>query len=673
MKALIQKDLRENLKVALIGLVIFSLLVVLAYQIGSAGLAGLLAERAARSNALQPLLSPNLLVEAAFLCPIFGAALGWLQSRNEAHRDLWAFLIHRPVTRAEIFLGKTIAGLCLYALAAGLPFAILVAVARIPGRVAAPFEWAMVLPLLAFFLTGVAWYFAGLLTGLRQARWYASRGFGFGLAIIASMGVSLAESWQWLILIAVAVVILATAVWGAYQSGGYYRGQPGAGRLALIVTLAAGCGVILFLGVALLFNMVVNPLMPPSFEYSYYQMTRDGAICKVTMNHNYETAAIVDLEGHPLLDPKTGQKMTLSEFQSLYADEGSVFSSFNHWNQNRNAFPDAGRFFSLRNITDKTLWYLDRHGKLLSYDGRTHKYAGILEPRASDGTLTSVSFLSQPGSFEYNYNPYNGSWQWLATAKAVYRVDFKAGTAKPIFTLPKDDDIGGYADVQGEYDDRPTKSIITTRQTVYLLDSEGRTIFAAPYQPGYAEYPQVQVFFLQPTNGSTAQYAVWFRPDVEMNRKANGKMPIHVLWLGPGPAVAKTADLPALPVTEFNSWPEKLAKALLPPPAHLMLDKDIASPWNVLSFTLALMSALLSWSLVRRYDSSSMAMAGWTLFVFLLGIAGLLTLLCVQEWPARAACPHCKKLRAVDRELCPHCQSPFAPPEKNGTEIFAPL
>jgi hypothetical protein len=674
MKALIQKDLRENLKVALIGLVIFSLLAVLAYQIGSAALAGLLAGRAAQINALQPLLSPNLLAEAAFLCPIFGAALGWLQSRNEAHRDLWAFLIHRPVTRSEIFLGKTIAGLCLYALGAGLPFAILVAVARIPGRVAAPFEWAMVLPLFAFFLTGVAWYFAGFLTGLRQARWYASRGFGLGLAIIASMGVSLAESWQWLILIAMSVVILATAVWGACQSGGYYRGQPWAGRLALIVALAAGCGVVILLGVALLFNMVINPLMPLSFNYSYYQMTRDGAICKVTLNHDNGEAAIADLEGHPLLNPKTGQKMTLGEIEPLYAYGGAVLSRFSHWNQNRNAVQDAGRFFSLLNITDKKLWYLDRHGKLLSFDGRTRKFAGILPPGAPDGALTSESFLSQRGSVAYGYNPINVSWQWLATAKAVYRVDFKAGTAKPVFTLPNDDEIGGYADVAGGYDVTQTRnSIITTRQTVYLLDAEGRTIFAAPYQPGYAEYPQVQVLFLQPANGSTAKYAVWFHPDVVTSRKANGKMPFHVLWLGPGRDVAKTADVPALPGPEFNSWPQRLAQALLPLPAHLMLDKDISSPWNVLSFALAFVSALLSWSLLRRYDSSPLAVAGWTLFVFLLGIAGLLTLLCVQEWPAREVCPRCKMLRPVDRELCPHCQSPFPPPEKNGTEIFAPL
>jgi len=137
--------------------------------------------------------------------------------------------------------------------------------------------------------------------------------------------------------------------------------------------------------------------------------------------------------------------------------------------------------------------------------------------------------------------------------------------------------------------------------------------------------------------------------------------------------VAKTADLPALPLQNVNSRPEKLAEALLPPPAHLIFDKDIFSPWNVLSFALALLSAVIGWLLVRRYDSSTKTIFGWTLFVFLLGIAGLLTLLCVQEWPAREACPHCKKLRTVDRELCEHCQSPFAPPERNGTEIFAPL
>src|ERR1017187_8913 len=52
------------------------------------------------------------------------------------------------------------------------------------------------------------------------------------------------EFWQSLALIALGVLILATAVWGSYQSGGFYRGQAGTGRLALIAVMTAGCGAV---------------------------------------------------------------------------------------------------------------------------------------------------------------------------------------------------------------------------------------------------------------------------------------------------------------------------------------------------------------------------------------------------------------------------------------------
>jgi len=61
------------------------------------------------------------------------------------------------------------------------------------------------------------------------------------------------------------------------------------------------------------------------------------------------------------------------------------------------------------------------------------------------------------------------------------------------------------------------------------------------------------------------------------------------------------------------------------------------------------------------------------LFHLLTGFPGFLAFLCVREWPAREACPACKKPRLVDREHCEHCCADFAPPEKTGTEIFAPL
>jgi hypothetical protein len=158
-----------------------------------------------------------------------------------------------------------------------------------------------------------------------------------------------------------------------------------------------------------------------------------------------------------------------------------------------------------------------------------------------------------------------------------------------------------------------------------------------------------------------------------MNKAAGWKLPEHILWIAPAQTVTKSADLPVLRLDEESSWPDKLATALLPPPVHVEFDDKIYKSWNLLSYTLALVCSVIGWTLARRYNFSTTASIGWTLFIFLLGIAGLLTFMCVQEWPVREICTNCKKFRAVDRESCEHCEAPFSPPEKNGTEIFEPL
>jgi hypothetical protein len=81
----------------------------------------------------------------------------------------------------------------------------------------------------------------------------------------------------------------------------------------------------------------------------------------------------------------------------------------------------------------------------------------------------------------------------------------------------------------------------------------------------------------------------------------------------------------------------------------------------------------IGWWLGRRYHLSPAAQAGWAVFQLLFGVPGLLAFLSVQEWPVRESCPNCKKLRVVDRGRCEHCGALFAPPEKTGTEVFAPL
>jgi hypothetical protein len=87
----------------------------------------------------------------------------------------------------------------------------------------------------------------------------------------------------------------------------------------------------------------------------------------------------------------------------------------------------------------------------------------------------------------------------------------------------------------------------------------------------------------------------------------------------------------------------------------------------------ALVCLPIGWWLGRRYRFGFAAQAGWAVFHLLFGVPGLLAFLSVQEWPAREACPNCKKLRVVDHAHCEHCGEDFAPPEKTGTEVFAPL
>src|SRR5262249_55774851 len=67
------------------------------------------------------LLGAESLKIFTLVCAGFGAALGWLQIHHERPRDLWAFLVHRPITRTKIFFAKIIVGLLLYFLAVSLP------------------------------------------------------------------------------------------------------------------------------------------------------------------------------------------------------------------------------------------------------------------------------------------------------------------------------------------------------------------------------------------------------------------------------------------------------------------------------------------------------------------------------------------------------------------------
>src|SRR5229473_7509314 len=178
MKALILKELRENLKwVPLPGLVIWALFLI------------------EKPDSAMPWPT-----DAFFFClagVIFGAALGFVQVFFEAQGDKRSILLHRPLSPTRIFLAKVLAGVGIYLLALGLPFICLERWYATPGNMAAPFHWQMSLPWLADILSGLVYYFAGVIVAQREARWYGSRGLALAAAFFCSYLVwALPEFWQ---------------------------------------------------------------------------------------------------------------------------------------------------------------------------------------------------------------------------------------------------------------------------------------------------------------------------------------------------------------------------------------------------------------------------------------------------------------------------------------------
>ena len=72
------------------------------------------------------------------------------------------------------FAGNIIA--FVYLLALGIPFVCFETWKARPGNLLAPYHWRMSLPWLADILSGLVYYFAGMLMAQRAARWYGSRG-----------------------------------------------------------------------------------------------------------------------------------------------------------------------------------------------------------------------------------------------------------------------------------------------------------------------------------------------------------------------------------------------------------------------------------------------------------------------------------------------------------------
>lgn len=683
MKSLIWKECHENLKWAVLPALVLGGLVFLGRP---------------------PLMHPALLLFLSPIAALSGAVLGFLQVFFESDGDKRSLLLHRPMSRSRIFLGKAFVGVGLYLLAMGIPFASYVAWVATPGHVAEPFRWQMALPGLADILTGVAYYFAGMLVALREARWYASRGLPLVAALLCSLFVwVLPEFWHAVLAIVILGAPLAVAAWGSFLTGGAFAPLPRLSKVALAVTCVTA---LLALGV------VVKPfvwlpmhfigLPTPRANITRYKLDREGRVLIVRFRQG-EIESLTDLEGRdpPLLK---GKPLSFYALQDMCAPfSANVSPRFQ-------SYRNPGRFYTgCENNTsrDGERWfYVSDQGLLVGYDVRSRHVIG------SCGPAGFVPAGQQPAAL-FEGEPYQDSFMWqtkpadrLSFPGGVYLVDFGSRTVRKLYSPAEGETVLGAVPAAGE-----GRTFVLTDKSARVIHRLGTTLFTAPFVVDPDNYGVVRVAQLK----NPERWVVRYEPSWFLGSEWGNVTPGRLVEYDPAGREVARATLPPTPVLEMSS--EQALLGLVTPPAEAALltwatehslaaarqnggkevqpllfflvvpgqsfnplgevgaaaDRGTILAYRGLILLSALVCALACFLLARRYSFSLAGRLAWSLCGLLFGPAGLLLMLAVQDWPARVACPKCDKPRVVTRDACEHCGVPHAPPAPDGTEIFDPI
>jgi len=126
----------------------------------------------------------------------FAILLGFVQTLTDSFQGTWGYLLHLPPGRRWVISSKLLVGASAYLACNGLfLFGCLLNGFSRQTEVH-PFQWSMINPYVQLMLIGLLIYLGTFLTGLRPARWYATRLLPLlGCMMLAWMFFALPQSW----------------------------------------------------------------------------------------------------------------------------------------------------------------------------------------------------------------------------------------------------------------------------------------------------------------------------------------------------------------------------------------------------------------------------------------------------------------------------------------------
>ena len=408
----------------------------------------------------------------------FGAALGFLQIVFEAHGDKRSLLMHRPLSPSRIFLAKALAGVSLYLLALGIPFVCLETWKARPGNMPAPYHWRMSLPWLADILSGLVYYFAGMLMAQREARWYGSRGLALAGAFFCSYLVwALPEFWQALVAIGIIGSFVGMAAWGSFLAGGEYASQPRLAKAGLAMTFLAALLILSMLG-----KQMIGEWSDSGFQWGY-AIDRQGRALVAPIGPLGPMGPYTVVNGQDLAQPRTADFPCVrcsGRFQ--FRGPGAGMEMPHHW-----SYRSRGRFYVEYENDSKPgneVWYFDQaEGRLVGYDKSYHQLVGRFGPDGFTpaGVRPGEHFH---GELRYRTRGFFGSGlygqmgPYLVCSDGVYTVDFARRTIRTLFTPAAGETVTYGSSCEDLFNREWKRVFVSTDKSFHVLTEDGAPVLS---------------------------------------------------------------------------------------------------------------------------------------------------------------------------------------------------
>jgi hypothetical protein len=695
LRAIVWKELHERLKVTFVCLVI-----VVAGQFISLGFQRMMSLAGAGTVG-----SPFTFTFFTLTSALSGLLIGRAQIVHENRGDRWGFLAHRPVRRSTLFFGKALAGVLLYCVATGVPLAFITAWMAAPGHRPLPWDPSMALPGVADMLCGLVYYFAAMLVGMREARWYGSRFLSLGAAIACSGAVLyVSHFWQALAIAAIGVAVVGMAAVATLIGGGRYEPLSRPGRMALGLTVVPGLTLAgtLVIGIISL-TMFSRGAARDGIRSTGYAIAGDGSIVQRVQvqrlfSASQQVVAVKDLQGHAIeryQDSVARAKLTAGVIStpavSLHPEAPTTLESFG--SGYRGTHDLFVQLTSSPPAPSEVSWYFVRRvGLIAAYENRSARLLGWMGP---DGFSMGDSLPSH--RFEGPLRPSTEVFYAqpvLAFPSAVYRVDLRQRVIRKVFAPTPGDTVLG-AVTSGDstlamsvYGPRAKFDVIATIRSVYVQAADGTAELSEVRDSVTAAYGTVTVSRALLASGTPTFF--WYSAsDRPFIHGEPGTAAGHITEFGEGNRIVAQVPIPRDTVptaTDKVSAEDVLSASAIPVTwrvarkVYLRLSgRRTVSPriWQrsevvdwIVSSIASLIGAALAFLLAQLFAFERNRRLLWTALGFALGPLGVLLMLSLIDWPIREICPACARKRVVTRVRCERCDAPFLPPALDGTEIF---